>query len=201
MMPAMRRIMSLVAGALAVVGFGGVLTACDPAPPDCTQVISQYADVPAVNLTVDNAEKAVFCLTNQQRQANGVSPAYVRRAKLDTAARKHADAAVAQKWWVNGADPHVNPIGNTTPSSRVRAEGYCPSGSWRIHENVFWGWGSPTGPTPRAAVTWWMGSTGHRANILDSGLRDIGVGVAKGAPEPGTFPNAAVFVQDFAVCT
>jgi uncharacterized protein YkwD len=192
--------MSLVAGALALVGTGGVLTACTP-PPDCSSIISQYADKPASTISVDNAEKAVFCLTNQQRAANHVSPAYTLNSKIATAARKHANAAVNQKWWVNGADPHVNPVGNTTPSSRVRAEGYCPSGTWRIHENVFWGWGSPSGPTPRDAVTWWMGSTGHRANILDSGLREIGVGVAHGAPEPGSRPNAAVFVQDFGVCS
>ena len=79
-----------MAGALVLAG---VLTACDPAPPNCPQVISDYADVPAVNLTVENAEKAVFCLTNQQRTNNGVSPLYVRRAKLDTAARGHANAA------------------------------------------------------------------------------------------------------------
>ena len=196
----MRKTMSLVAGALALVGIAGVLTACTPTI-NCTQIKSQYADVQAATISVDNAEKAVFCLTNDERTSRGLA-AYTWNSKIATAARKHADAAVAQKWWVNGADPHVNPIGNTTPSSRVRAEGYCPSGSWRIHENVFWGWGSPTGPTPRDAVRWWMASTaGHRENILDPGLRDIGVGVAKGAPQPGTFPNAAVFVQDFGVCT
>ena len=196
----MRKTMSLVAGALALVGIAGVLTACTPTI-NCTQITSQYADVQAATISVDNAEKAVFCLTNDERTSRGLA-AYTWNSKIATAARKHADAAVAQKWWVNGADPHVNPIGNTTPSSRVRAEGYCPSGSWRIHENVFWGWGSPTGPTPRDAVRWWRASTaGHRENILDPGLRDIGVGVAKGAPQPGTFPNAAVFVQDFGVCT
>jgi uncharacterized protein YkwD len=46
-----------------------------------------------------------------------------------------------------------------------------------------------------------MNSTGHRANILDSGLKELGVGVAFGAPEPGDRPNAAVFVQDFGSCT
>jgi uncharacterized protein YkwD len=194
----MRRIMSLVAGALAVVGVAGGMTACTP-PIDCNQIKSQYADVPASTISVDNAEKAVFCLTNDQRTSRGLA-AYTWNAKIATAARKHANAAVAQKWWVDGADPHVNPVGGTTPASRVRAEGYCPSGSWRIHENVFWGWGSPSGPTPRDAITWWMGSTGHRANILDSGLKEIGVGVAKGVPQPGSFPNAAVFVQDFGLC-
>ena len=185
--------------ALALVGTAGVLTACGPQPLNCSSVISSYADVPASSLSVDNAEKAVFCLTNQQRAANGVSPAYTRSSLLGGTARAHADDAVARKWWVNGADPHVNPDGKG-PADRVRAAGYCPSGSWRVHENVYWGWGSPSGPTPRTAVTWWMDSPGHRANILDSGLRELGVGVAKGAPQPGTFPNAAVFVQNFAAC-
>jgi uncharacterized protein YkwD len=45
-----------------------------------------------------------------------------------------------------------------------------------------------------------MNSTGHRANILHASLRDIGVGVAKGSPEPTNRANAAVFVQKFAVC-
>jgi uncharacterized protein YkwD len=196
----MRRIMSLVASALAMVGVAGVMTACGPTV-NCNQIKSQYADVSATTISVDNAEKAVFCLTNDQRTSQGL-PAYTWNSKIATAARKHANAAVNQQWWVNGADPHVNPVGGTTPASRVRAEGYCPSGSWRIHENVYWGYGNPSGPTtPRDAVTWWMGSTGHRANILDSGLKEIGVGVAKGAPEPGFRPNAAVFVQDFGVCS
>ncbi len=183
----------------AVLGVAGGLTACTP-PVDCNQIKSQYADAPASTISVDNAEKAVVCLTNDERRARGL-PVYTLSSQLGTAARGHANAAVAQKWWVNGADPHVNPQGNTTPASRARAAGYCTSGSSRVHENVFWGWGTPTGPTPRDAVRWWMGSPGHMANILHADLREIGVGVAKGAPEPGSRPNAAVFVQNFGACT
>jgi uncharacterized protein YkwD len=197
----MRTIRSrIIRGSVGLAAFGGVagvLTACNP-PLDCNAVKSQYADVPAANLTVDNAEKAVFCLTNDERTSRGL-PAYTRNTALGQAARNHANDAVARKWWVNGADPHTNPDGKT-PSDRARAAGYCPSGSAQVHENVFWGWGSPSGPTPRAAVAWWMSSTGHRANILHASLREIGVGVAKGAPEPGSFANAAVFVQKFAIC-
>ena len=198
----MRRIMSLVAGALAVVGIAAGMTACGPTI-NCSDLKSRFANSKATTISVDDAEKTVFCLTNDERTSRGLA-AYTWNSKIATAARKHADAAVAQKWWVNGADPHVNPIGNTTPTSRVLAEGYCPSGSYRIHENVYWAWGNPVSfaaTTPRDAVTWWMNSSGHRANILDSGLRELGVGVAKGAPEPGDRPNAAVFVQDFGVCT
>jgi uncharacterized protein YkwD len=194
-----RNLMTRTVVALAVAGVAGGLTACTPTI-NCSQIKSQYADVPASTISVDNAEKAVFCLTNDQRTSRGL-PAYTLSSTLGTAARGHANAAVAQKWWVNGADPHVNPQGNTTPASRARSAGYCPSGNARVHENVYWGWGSPSGPTPRAAVTWWMNSTGHRANILHADLREIGVGVAKGAPEPGSRPNAAVFVQKFGACT
>jgi uncharacterized protein YkwD len=186
---------SLVLAAL--VGVAGGLAACTPSV-DCNAIKSQYADVPASNLTVDNAEKAVFCLTNDQRVARGL-PAYTRSASLGQAARNHANDAVTRKWWVNGADPHTNPDGQG-PGERARAAGYCPSGSAQVHENVYWGWGSPSGPTPRAAVTWWMNSPGHQANILHSGLKQIGLGVAKGAPQPGSFSNAAVFVQKFAIC-
>jgi uncharacterized protein YkwD len=198
----MRRIMSLVAGALAIVGVAGVMTACTPTI-NCSDLKSRFANSKATTISADDAEKTVFCLTNDERTSRGLA-AYTWNSKVATAARKHANAAVAQKWWVNGADPHVNPVGNTTPTSRVRAEGYCPSGSSRIHENVYWAWGNPVSfaaTTPRDAVTWWMNSSGHRANILDSGLKELGVGVARGAPEPGDRPNAAVFVQNFAVCT
>jgi uncharacterized protein YkwD len=198
----MRRIMSLVAGALAMVGVAGVMTACTPTI-NCSDLKSRFANSKATTISADDAEKTVFCLTNDERTSRGLA-AYTWNSKVATAARKHANAAVAQKWWVNGADPHVTPGGTTTPTSRVRAEGYCPSGSSRIHENVYWAWGNPVSfaaTTPRDAVTWWMNSSGHRANILDSGLKELGVGVARGAPEPGDRPNAAVFVQNFAVCT
>jgi uncharacterized protein YkwD len=106
---------------------------------------------------------------------------------------------VTRQWWTDGADPHVNPDGKG-PSDRILAAGYCPSPTfWQTAENVYWGWGTPL-QTPRSAVTWWMNSSAHRANILDPNLKDLGVGVVLGAPRPGTFPNAAVFVQNFGTC-
>jgi uncharacterized protein YkwD len=182
---------------VAVLGIAAGLTACN-SQPDCRSIKSQFADAPVKNIAVADAEKAVFCLTNDERTSRGL-PAYSLSSLLGRTARAHADDAVARKWWNDGADPHTNPDGKT-PADRVRAAGYCPNGSWRVHENVYWGWGSPL-QTARDAVRWWMGSPGHRANILDAGLREIGVGVAKGAPRPGTYPDAAVFVQNFAVCS
>ena len=41
-------------------------------------------------------------------------------------------------------------------------------------------------PTPEAVVNSWMNSPGHRANILNSSLRKIGVGYARGG-QYGTY--------------
>ncbi len=183
---------------VAVFGGTAAFTACDPPPPSCDTAVSQYGDVPVKNLTQANAERTVFCLANNERVFRGI-PALTSSSLLGGTARAHAQDAFTRKWWVPGADPHTNPDGKT-PADRIRGAGYCPSGTWRVAENVYWGWGTPL-QTPRSAVTWWMNSPGHKANILDPNLRELGVGVVLGAPQPGTFPDAAVFVQNFGSCT
>ena len=46
-----------------------------------------------------------------------------------------------------------------------------------------------------------MSSPGHRANILDPELTELGVGVVHGAPAEPAPDAAAVFVQNFATCS
>jgi uncharacterized protein YkwD len=43
-----------------------------------------------------------------------------------------------------------------------------------------------------------MHSPGHRANILRVAFRQIGIGIAAGAPFPGVDGAAAVYTTDFA---
>ncbi len=71
----------------------------------------------------------------------------------------------------------------------IRAVGY-PGGY--LAENIAWGGGSLG--TPRSIVGGWMNSTGHRANILNGGLRDSGVGVAVSTPQGG---SGGTYVHDF----
>jgi uncharacterized protein YkwD len=64
----------------------------------------------------------------------------------------------------------------------------------RFGENLAWG----TGPyaSARHIVASWMGSPGHRANLLRPGWRRIGIGAVR-----GTFmgyPGATVVTADFA---
>ncbi len=163
------------------------------------------ADTPVDQLGQTDAEAAVLCLTNSQRAQNGLQ-ALAPNAALATAARGHATAAVAQKWWVSGADWHTNPQTGSTPTNRIFAAGYCPNPrSWSTGENTYWAWAWGTNaaaPTPAQAVTSWMNSPGHRANILSTTFTELGVGVVAGtaASVDQADVKAGTFVQTFGNC-
>ena len=118
----------------------------------------------------------VFDLTNQQRTANGLSD-LASNAELDQSAQAYAEAMATQ-----GFFSHSGPDGST-PGTRIAATGYQAS-TWG--ENIAYGYG-----TPAEVMNGWMNSAGHRANILGSGYKDLGVGYA--VSSSGT----AYWVQDF----
>lgn len=104
---------------------------------------------------------AVFRLVNQERAAAGLAP-YEWNADLAVAAQLHAiDMAD------NGYFDHVSLDGRTF-SARARDAGY--DGSPR-GENIALGQRSA-----EQAMSSWMASGGHRANILSNGSTEIGVG-------------------------
>jgi uncharacterized protein YkwD len=100
-------------------------------------------------------------LTNAERAAAGC-PALSVNAQLATAARGHS-ADMANRGYFS----HTGPDGSTM-QSRVEAQGY----SWsRLAENIAAG-----DRTPESVVDGWMNSSGHRANIENCALTEIGVG-------------------------
>lgn len=109
-------------------------------------------------------EGTVFDLINEERQAQGLAP-FTTDNKLSSAARVHAtDMACNDFFSHTGSD-------GSSVGDRVSAQGY----SWsRVGENIYAGSGSYG--SPRSAVEAWMDSPGHRANILDPGFTQIGVG-------------------------
>ena len=106
-------------------------------------------------------ERQVIALTNEERAAHGCG-ALTQHAALTEAARGHSnDMATRNEMTHQGAN------GSDT-GDRLKQVGY-PASSWA--ENVAYGQ-----PTPEEVVDAWMASPGHRANILDCGLAEIGVG-------------------------
>lgn len=107
----------------------------------------------------------VVSLVNQERARAGCGPVSPNGA-LDAAAQGHsADMAT------NDYFSHTSLDGRSF-ADRIRAAGY--SGG-TIGENIAAGQGSAA-----SVMASWMGSSGHRANILNCSFRHIGVGLARG---------------------
>ena len=76
---------------------------------------------------------------------------------------------------------HTSRNGDTL-GDRLRRAGYGrPGDGWRAGEDI--GWGTGARATPNALVDAWLDSPGHRRILLSASYREIGVGVAGGAPQ------------------
>jgi uncharacterized protein YkwD len=118
----------------------------------------------------------VVVLTNAQRASAGC-PALSVNGTLTSVAQAHS-----QDMATRGFFDHNSPDGRS-PFDRMTAAGYQFRSA---AENIAAGQRSP-----QDVVTAWMNSSGHRANILNCGLTEIGVGYATG----GSF--GTYWTQDF----
>jgi uncharacterized protein YkwD len=131
--------------------------------------------------------QATLCLVNQQRAGQGL-PALRLNTRLSTASSSYSQRMVAQAFF-----GHEAPDG-TTLVQRLTSVGYLNGGDdWVVGENIGWGQGPLS--TPRAMVTAWMNSSGHRRNILAADYGEIGLGLALGTPETATW--GATYTTDF----
>jgi uncharacterized protein YkwD len=134
--------------------------------------------------------KATLCLLNVQRRVHGLSRLRENR-RLQGAAAGYSRLMVRL-----GFFDHTSPTGSTM-QSRITSSHYLDGArSWSIGENIAYG----TGPygTPRSIVRGWMHSPGHRANILNGTFRDIGIGIATGAPiAGGAHAGGGTYTTDF----
>lgn len=104
--------------------------------------------------------------TNDARARNGL-PALRANSRLMEAARIHAAQMAANQ----RSDHTISGAQYPTMQSRLDAVGYA---YMQAAENVAWNQQSAL-----AVVNSWMNSSGHRANILDPGLTEIGAAMAR----------------------
>ena len=179
----LRRALSVLPLALAISIPAAVAAPAAAAPGACAAAHSSPEDVGPSQL-----EHTVLCLVNRERTSRGLSRLR-SNGKLDRAARGHSRHMVRAKFFA-----HDSPSGASV-LERVKRKGYRSDGGLMVGENIAWGSGSYA--TPAEIVDSWMHSAGHRANILHRGFREIGVGVAKGAPRPVGGSPAATYTTNF----
>jgi uncharacterized protein YkwD len=102
---------------------------------------------------------------NAQRATAGCQP-LAANATLTAVARAHSIDMATRNFFA-----HTNPDG-ASPFDRMRAAGYDGR---LMGENIAAGY-----TTAQAVMDAWMNSAGHRANILNCGFKDIGIGFATG---------------------
>jgi uncharacterized protein YkwD len=151
------------------------------------------ADLRPTQWNVERVRSATLCLINRERAAQGEG-ALVVNPHLQGSAQSHTEDMVRGDYF-----EHVG-RGGDTPLSRMRDAGYIYSSrvGYEVGENL--GWGTLWLATPRAIVAAWMGSSGHRANILNARYRDTAIGVS---PHPlasmAAGQSGAIYTQDFGV--
>jgi len=139
----------IAAFVLLPLAFAGAALAVSAAPSSAAQTPAQM-------------ESWVIALTNKQRAAHGCAPV-VRNDALVAASKRHSwDMAT------KGYFSHTSP-GGSTFTARARYAGY----NYASGENIAWGQRTAT-----EVVNAWMGSPGHRANILNCASKKIGIGVS-----------------------
>lgn len=121
-----------------------------------------YLPLLARTSAVVSVEQRITDLTNEQRRQQGCAVALVLSPQLSAAASAHSrDMALHDLFSHTGSD-------GSTMTSRAVAAGYTYT---RLAENLAAGQSSP-----EEVVAGWMSSPGHRANMLNCALREIGVG-------------------------
>jgi uncharacterized protein YkwD len=132
------------------------------------------------------AVHATVCLINRARAQHGLSSLH-STGSLERAAAAHSRDMVRRDFF-----SHESP-GGSTPQQRIDRTGYLSGArSWAIGETIAWGTGGFA--TPASIVRDWLHSPGHRAILLDGRFRDLGIGIAIGAP---TASGGATFTGDF----
>lgn len=147
-----------------------------------------HADaVPTDRASRGEATRAILCLVNRVRAARHMRRVRTSR-QLGRAASGHAEDMVARKYFA-----HDGPSGDDL-DGRVRRSGYAARHpSFAASEALAWG----EQASPRVLVRALLGSRSHRRIVLDRGARDIGLGLALGAPEGGVAPPSSTLALVF----
>jgi uncharacterized protein YkwD len=148
-----------------------------------TELVPDAANVAAVRA-------AVLCLHNRERSARGLAP-LKEHAKLREAAEAHSVNMVDGSFFSHDAP------GGVDMADRILGTGYARNQGWSLGENIAWG----TGDLATAAEIHraWMRSPGHKSNILRRQFREIGIGIAIGAPVDSGGLDGATYTADFGV--
>ena len=162
--------------AIVVVGKASAADIVSPViTVDEARVLKDGVVCAEANADYDNQ---VLALINAVRTNNGL-PAYQVNVQLNTAAR-----VLTSDMACNDFVDHTGSDGSSW-NDRIAAQGYAHVDA---AENIYYGFAG----VPEKAFNWWMDSSIHRGNILNSELTEIGIAFALN-PQTGASYYTLVF--------
>jgi uncharacterized protein YkwD len=179
--PPFRRLLAPIA--LSCAAFALPAAASAAAPCATANIVPTAANAPLVRT-------ATLCLINRERTSRGLR-ALRQDGQLRSVAQSYSGLMVRDSFF-----DHVGSDGSTV-LGRIKGRTTYLSGvaGWSVGENLYWGSGQQA--TPQASVRGWMNSPPHRHNMLSPSFRDIGIGIAIGAPEDVAGTPAATYTTEF----
>jgi uncharacterized protein YkwD len=158
------------------------------APAVAAEPTCPHARTAPKHLTSTAADRALRCLINHERRRHGLRSVRAER-HLQRAALRHARDMAEQDFF-----GHVSP-GGATMQTRVARTGYLRRAhEWWLGEAL--AWGRDRNGSPAAILAELLTSPPHRAILLNPAFRDLGIGVARGAPR-GEGSGALTIALDF----
>jgi uncharacterized protein YkwD len=162
-----------IAGAIALAAWCVLSPAAASAAGDgCARAAATAAPT-----TLQQSSHAVLCLVNTKRATRGMRPLGTSRL-LSRAARRHSRDMVARSYF-----SHVSPNGMDARQRIVRTGYLYRRPGAMVGETI--AWAAAGDATPAELVGSFMRSGAHRSMLLDRSFRQIGVGLALGAPVAG----------------
>lgn len=151
---------------------GGLAIAPETLTPVARPSRDGLSSVSAAAAPAPTFEQTVMEIVNQRRLENGNLPPLKKDALLDASSELHSSNMASRDFFA-----HCDPDTGTLPWDRMDDAGYFWSNAG---ENIAAGYG-----TPNEVMAGWMGSSGHRANILSTTFREIGIGYVLQSTDAG----------------
>lgn len=150
---------------------------------------AELASCDGTTVELSGPESELLKLHNETRSEHG-APTLCVEKRLSAAARAHSRDMIERDFY-----SHETPQG-ITPAQRVQSAGYGYSlMAENIHLKEVSRMGRPSTKDLEAAFEDWMESPGHRENLLNPALKEVGIGVATGMTQKGMRPMGAYTVD------
>jgi uncharacterized protein YkwD len=143
-------------------------------------------------VALSSLEQGVLADLNAIRVQHHLVPLRLSAA-LTTSAREHSQEMATKGYFAHDSadgSPFWKRIQLVYPQGSARY--------WSVGENLLW---SSPDVDPNGALTMWMKSPEHRANILSTTWREIGISALHANAAPGTFQglDVTIVTTDFGV--